>query len=198
MNGTGFGQALAVLTIWAMAGGAAVAQSGAAPMPVSASPAVGASAPAPACPPGAVSLPLGLEGWAQRQALAAATDRAGLAAARLEPGQAVDGRLRPAAAIRYERTPEKAPAAARETPVYGGLYAFTVAQAGEYRIALGGRAWVDVVRSGVAQASVAHGHGPACSGIRKMVDFGLQPGRYLLQLSGAETPDLPLMVARLP
>jgi len=34
--------------------------------------------------------------------------------------------------------------------------------------------------------------------VRKMVDFDLQPGRYLLQVAGNASATLPLMVARMP
>ena len=49
-----------------------------------------------------------------------------------------------------------------------------------------------------AAVSVAHGRGPACSGIRKMVDFALEPGLYVLQIAGNGGPSLPVMIARLP
>lgn len=80
----------------------------------------------------------------------------------------------------------------------GGLFAFTVDREGRYRVAAGAGAWLDVVHDGQPVASVAHKHGPACSGIRKMVDFQLQPGRYLLQVADAPAPTIGLLVARLP
>jgi hypothetical protein len=57
---------------------------------------------------------------------------------------------------------------------------------------------VDVIREGAAVPSVAHGHGPACTGIRKMVDFDLASGAYTLQLAGNASATLPLMLVRLP
>lgn len=36
-----------------------------------------------------------------------------------------------------------------------------------------------------AQPAAAHGHGPACSGIRKMVEYDVTPGRYLVQIVNA-------------
>ena len=65
-----------------------------------------------------------------------------------------------------------------------------------YRVALGGKAWIDVVRGGAAVASVAHGHGPACTGVTKMVEFILAPGTYTVQLSGSEADSLALLVAK--
>lgn len=95
--------------------------------------------------------------------------------------------------MRYVVPPEKP----GKPATHGGLASFTVATPGTYRVALGAGAWVDVVRDGKAVASVAHGHGPACSTIRKMVDFRLTPGRYLLQIAGNADPVIPVMVAAL-
>ena len=80
----------------------------------------------------------------------------------------------------------------------GGLVTVDVPTAGTYRIGLGARAWIDVVRDGKTVASIAHRMGPACSGIAKMVDFQLEPGAYTVQLSGAADPTLRIAVTRLP
>ena len=79
---------------------------------------------------------------------------------------------------------------------FGGLFAFSVTEAGVYRVALGAGAWIDVAKDGGAVRSSAHGHGPDCTGIRKFVDFPLQPGRYILQVSGAPAAELALMVTK--
>ncbi|HEX8555674.1 MAG TPA: homogentisate 1,2-dioxygenase, partial [Sphingomonas sp.] len=73
---------------------------------------------------------------------------------------------------------------------------FRVASAGTYRVALDSAMWIDVVAGTAAIASTTHGHGPACSGVRKMVDFALRPGRYVIQLSGSAKPQAVVMVAR--
>ena len=46
--------------------------------------------------------------------------------------------------------------------------------------------------------SGAHAPGPACSGIRKTVQFPLQPGRYVIQLSANGDPTIAMMVSRVP
>ena len=81
---------------------------------------------------------------------------------------------------------------------YGGLLAFTVSTPGTYRIGLSAGAWIDVLRDGIAQTSTAHGHGPACSTLHKIVDFSLQPGGYALQLSGAADPDIGVVIIKAP
>jgi len=148
---------------------------------------------APACAV-AVAPPPGLEGWTTRTPLTAAADAARLDAAMLIPGKAVDAALARTPEVRYVTRPEKPGGSVS----HGGLFAFDVTQAGTYRVALGAGAWIDVLDGGKAVVSTSHGHGPDCSGIRKMVDFPLQPGRYVLQIGGNGTPDLSVMVARLP
>jgi hypothetical protein len=37
--------------------------------------------------------------------------------------------------------------------------------------------------------------GAPCSGIRKIVDFALQPGTYIVQLSGAKTAQTRILIA---
>ena len=39
-----------------------------------------------------------------------------------------------------------------------------------------------------------HGHGPDCTGIRKIVSYTLQPGDYILQLVGSGTPEMTALV----
>jgi hypothetical protein len=46
--------------------------------------------------------------------------------------------------------------------------------------------------------SIAHGHGPDCSGIRKMVDFRLEAGSYVLQIVGNGAPTVRVLVASVP
>lgn len=58
----------------------------------------------------------------------------------------------------------------------------TIATAGRYGVAAGSKVWIDLVANGTTQTSVEHGHGPACSGIRKVVWFDLKPGTYELAL----------------
>jgi hypothetical protein len=78
------------------------------------------------------------------------------------------------------------------------MYSFKVERAGTYRIALASAAWIDVLRGKTAVESSSHGHGPDCSGIRKMVDFPLQPGRYVIQIAANGAQVLPFMILRLP
>mgnify|MGYP001054763883 CR=1 FL=1 len=157
-------------------------------------PAASAQTP-PACSAEAKpALPAALAGWATPAPLAAAADHDGLARATLAPGKAATVTLLPTPTVHYPLQPEKPGGSVS----HGGLLAFAIARAGNYRIALGSGAWIDVVRDGKAVVSTAHGHGPACSTIRKMVDFSLEPGDYVLQVSANAAAELAVLIAPLP
>jgi len=142
--------------------------------------------PAPVAPTGAYAP------WASAQAVEAGRDAA--TAPVLPVGGALQLALAPTPQVHYALRPEKPGGSVS----FGGVVALDVAQAGSYRIALGSAAWLDVVRDGQAVMSTAHGHGPDCTGIRKMVDFTLSPGRYLVQVSANGAPQLTVMAIRQP
>ena len=106
-------------------------------------------------------------------------------------GAAATAKLVPTASFSPAAIPGKPAAAAS----HGGLFAFTVATSGRYQVALGAAAWLDVIRDGAVLASLGHGHGPACTGIRKIVQFDLKPGRCLLQIAGSPVASVPVLVA---
>ncbi|WP_374569965.1 homogentisate 1,2-dioxygenase [Phenylobacterium sp.] len=151
--------------------------------------------PAPAdCAATDANLPADLAGWTSPAPLAAAAAEAGLDAAQLQIGRAYD--------IKLSRTPEVAYLVQPEKPggsvSYGGLLAVTVPRAGSYRVALGSGAWLDVLADGAPVASTAHGHGPACSSVRKMVTFPLAAGRHVIQISANGAPAVAVMVVQAP
>ncbi|WP_439568355.1 hypothetical protein [Sphingopyxis sp.] len=73
-----------------------------------------------------------------------------------------------------------------------------IAEAGRYGVAADTKVWIDVAANAMPLASVEHGHGPACSGIRKIVWFTLSAGIYELALSKAERASVRLLVVRAP
>ena len=151
------------------------------------------TAPRTDCSATTPALPPELAGWSISVPRTAATSAGAASRASLSLGQSAQLRLMPTPTLRYALPPEKSGKPAS----HGGLASFTVANPGTYRVALGAGAWVDVVRDRKAVASVAHGHGPACSTIRKVVDFKLTPGRYLLQVAGNADPVILVMIAAL-
>lgn len=139
-------------------------------------------------------LPAALTGWAAPGNMNAAASAKGIATAKLTPGKAETLKLLPTPKVAYPLRPEKPGGSVS----YGGLAGFTVAEEGIWRVALSSGAWVDVVKNGAASPSVAHGRGPDCSGIRKMVDYRLTPGTYTLQVAANGSDALTFMVAHLP
>ncbi len=135
-----------------------------------------------------------LAGWTASKDLAAARRPSDLAGAALMPGQAFTVQLYPVGDVDYRVPPQKADG----PPVFGGLFALKIVQGGTYRMASSAGPWMDVFDAATPVRSAGHGHGPPCTGLGKYVDFPLQPGDYLVQLSESLSPKIKLMVARLP
>jgi hypothetical protein len=73
-----------------------------------------------------------------------------------------------------------------------------ITEAGRYGIAADGKVWIDVITNAAPVSSIGHGHGPACSGIRKIVWFDLSAGTYEMALSKAEVARVRLLIVRAP
>ena len=154
-------------------------------MPAPAAPSV-CAAPAP--------LPPELAAWPQRSAIKAAAGIEGLATAQLVPSQAVDAVLLRTGDVRYPVRPGKPGGSVS----YGGLLGFNAVVPGTYRVALEAGAWIDILADGKPIVSGAHGHGPACSSVHKIVDFTLAAGPHVLQIAGNVKPSIGVLVVRLP
>jgi hypothetical protein len=150
--------------------------------------------PATVCPATPAKLPTELASWASPSETNAATTAESVAATELIIGQATDLDLAPTSSVSYAMRPERPGGSVS----HGGMAAIHVEKAGIYRVAIDSAAWLDVVSDGKGLESVNHGHGPDCSGIRKMVDFKLEPGLYVLQIVGNGAPKLRVLVTRVP
>jgi len=75
-----------------------------------------------------------------------------------------------------------------------GSASVAVVTAGIYEVSLGSAIWIDLATGGAVLASTGHGHGPACSGIRKIVRFDMQPGTYEVRLSRSDRDTVQVMV----
>jgi hypothetical protein len=139
-------------------------------------------------------LPAALSGWSSKMELVSATDAAGLGKASISPGKAAKVALHHTREIKFITQPEKPGG----TVAYGGLLSLAVQQAGTYQVSLGAGPWIDVLKDGAAVRSGAHGPGPACSGIRKTVQFPLAPGRYVIQISANADASVPVMISQVP
>lgn len=134
------------------------------------------AAPAPACVATDAALPANLAGWT-----APATGFGVNQAVTLDAGDVA-------------KLPD-VPAGAK--PGGAAMIGFRIETAGRYGIALDQRGWIDVVpgvSGGEALKSTAHGHGPDCSSIRKVVRFDLQPGLYRLYLTGLASASVKVML----
>lgn len=144
----------------------------------------------PECP--VVVKPAGeLAPWASPAPLNSANYVSQLPEAQLRPGQAVELGLHPVGAVKFPVAPGKPGG-------NGGLAELEVSEAGTYRVALSTAAWIDVAQDGKALESTAHGHGEKCSGIRKIVEFALTPGRYVIAISANAGMQTQILVAKNP
>lgn len=157
-----------------------------------AAPAIAQESPAPDCVDG--KAPAAYAPWAAKATATSATGPADLAAATLEVGKAYDATLKSTKDISFPTQPEKPGGSVSS----GGLFQFKIADKGNYTVALGSGAWIDVLKGGKALESNRHGHGPSCTTIRKMVTFPLEAGVYTLQISANAQPHLELMVLKQP
>ena len=79
-----------------------------------------------------------------------------------------------------------------------GLVRLQITAAGSYRISVGAQMWVDVVSGSmlIASSDFAGQHG--CEAPHKIVQYDLQPGTFILQLSGAAADHVKMTVTRPP
>ncbi|OYW82917.1 MAG: hypothetical protein B7Z26_02030, partial [Asticcacaulis sp. 32-58-5] len=85
-----------------------------------------------------------------------------------------------------------------EPTSFAGLLMVHITDSGTYGVAVSSGVWIDLIKDKSALKSTAHRHGPACSGIRKIVRFDLQPGDYVLQIAASKTPDVTVQIQPLP
>lgn len=148
----------------------------------------------PKCPADAAPLPASEASWSTKVAAVSASSPTGLDKAEVKIGVAVLAALHHTPEVTYAKTPFKPGGSVS----YGGMFKVMIADAGTYRISLGNPSWLDVISGDRVIDSIAHQRGPACSGIRKEVDFPLAPGAYVLQLSAGADAATGLIVTRLP
>jgi len=139
------------------------------------------AAAAPVCT-ATVAPPAGLEAWSTAP---------GMTADAIAPGKNIVLTLQPIDSVTFPVPLERKPGAG----TFGGVYHVTVTAAGTYRVVLQNGAWIDLMRDGKSLTSIGHMEGAPCSGIRKIVDFDLQPGTYIVQLSGAKTSQMRILIA---
>ncbi|HET9511496.1 MAG TPA: hypothetical protein VFO80_10140 [Sphingomonas sp.] len=140
-----------------------------------------AQAATPACPTTPVALPAELAGWR-------------MSGDDLTSGRAVTIDTWDPATVRMHDVPLP------KQPGRAAHQVFRIAKSGTYGIAIDQKGWIDLyrIRETTAIASVTHGHGPACSGIRKIVRFALTPGEYQVVVGGLADARAKLLLVRDP
>ena len=157
-------------------------------------PAVESTSAQAVCPAAPTPIPQAYERWTAARAVASAESKDGAAQSPLAMGEGTELRLHPDGEVTYLTLPK----GAGEAASFGGLAQVIVGQPGAYRLALGDFVWVDLVRDGKPVSTAGFGHGPACTPIRKVVDFDLQPGKYTLEVSGSKSRTVRLMIMKRP
>lgn len=109
-------------------------------------------------------------------------------------GSALIANLHPIAHVQYPAKPGKPVTAG----TFGGIFRLNLAKPSRVGIALSGAAWLDVVTGTTAAVSLDHGHGPDCSGIRKIVWFDLLKGANLVQIANAPGETIRIMAIEKP
>ncbi|CAK7193221.1 hypothetical protein COMNV_01435 [Commensalibacter sp. Nvir] len=77
---------------------------------------------------------------------------------------------------------------------YAGMLQFNIAQKGIYRFVMDSKPWVEIVGNHKKTAMAHHQCGKQCNGIMKAIDFALDPGQYILEISGNGEPTVKLMI----
>ena len=137
--------------------------------------------PVPTCGAVDAALPANFAAWR----------RPAPAAGALRPGIAVQIPLRPIAELQAAVPPHQARDGGATT---GARLDLEIAAAGSYEILVDHAAWIDLVQGGTALRSIARAQALPCSSVRKIVDFSLSPGRYVIQLSGTTAASARLLV----
>ncbi len=144
----------------------------------------------PTCPADPV-VSAGFETWATPAEVNAATNAAN--APFLETGKAYKATL-----IATPQVTFAAPAKAQSPDSFAGLLLVHITDSGTYGVAASSGVWIDLIKDKTPLKSIRHGHGPDCSGIRKIVSYDLQPGDYVLQIASSKSSDVTVQIAPQP
>ena len=138
-----------------------------------------------------VAPPPALSGWSSKADVASATKADGVSAAALTVNHGANVTLHPTREISFITQPDKPGGSV----AHGGMAGVSIAATGTYQVNLNSGAWIDLFKDGKLVESSAHAPGPACTGIRKTVQFPLTPGQYVLQISANADPEIAVMVS---
>lgn len=150
--------------------------------------------PAASCASMDAALPPPLADWNGKAGISTAPGAEHLSHVPLSLGKGYEANLLNTPKVAFPSPPEKPGGSV----AFAGLFSFTAPEPGNYSVALGSAAWIDVLEDGKAVAPTSFDHGPECTSIRKIVVFPLKAGAHTLQVSANGDAKLKLMVAKKP
>lgn len=109
------------------------------------------------------------------------------------PDKGLVMQLQPHAAIDYELAPGGEPKS--DDSFAGLLFIKDVPQAGTYQVTLSDDAWIDLIQDGKELALVTETANPNCSDARKSMRFRLDRGPLTVQVSGASSTVIKLVIS---
>lgn len=141
------------------------------------------------------NLPDDLAGWATEPIAVTAASSADVSVPQLAPARRASVTLHPADSVALALPPEQT-----RTPdnAHAGLLAFRVEADGIWRVSAAKGVWIDVLAGGERIRSAAFGQFAPCTSIRKVVEFRLVAGDYILQLSGNPGASVDVMISPKP
>ncbi|MDT7933403.1 MAG: hypothetical protein RQ833_02195 [Sphingomonadaceae bacterium] len=144
---------------------------------------------APDTPP-----PAGYELW-RSAAVAADSGVAAQDAPALAIGRLTRLELHPAASVRFVAAPEQQ---RKVDAPQAGLAVIEVPRRGVYRVTASAPAWFDMLAGQERLRNEAYGRVGPCGPVRMFVEFRMEPGRHVLQLSGATDTHITVAVEARP
>jgi hypothetical protein len=108
---------------------------------------------------------------------------------------AVQVALVPFAEAALPMPPERAP---KDANSFAGAVSFAAGNAATYRIAISAAAWLDVIQGGAYVKSGKFTGATDCAGIRKTVEFAIGASPFIVQISGADSSDLRMVLTPSP
>jgi hypothetical protein len=148
---------------------------------------------AEACAPDA-SPPAGYELW-RSAAIVADSGVAAQDAPRLAIGRLTRLALHPAESVRFVAAPEKE---RKVDAPQAGLAVIEVPRRGIYRLTASAPVWFDLLAGQERLATEAYGRVGPCGPVHKFVEFRMEPGRHVLQLSGTADTHVTLAIEARP
>jgi len=110
----------------------------------------------------------------------------------IDPGSAATVRLSPQGDLAFPVAPPLPHAPAN----HGAILSTDIDEPGRYHVAISAPGWIDMVRAGKALEPIADRPGASGSGVAKVLDYDLEAGHYVLELSGMAAGEVSVSISR--